>query len=115
VTEAVARYRRLQELFGAPRSIPLGPKITHVSRTSTFEKWEDLRAEFGDLAQCMPENGSPGWYVLLLNIMNVMPWRQLEILARVTGRRWQRWKLDQVSLHATLETAANLRRRGLLA
>jgi len=114
VTAAVQRYRRLRELFASPRSIPLGLGKTHVARSDSHGSWQQLRQEFAALAVCFPRVETVEWHVLLMSVLNLMPWQRLDILEQITGERYSRWALSKAEDEASGRLAQRLREHGYL-
>lgn len=114
-TEAIIRYVQLYQLLSCPRSIPLGIKKTHVSRTDSHDRWENIRVEFASIATAFPSSGTDPWYLLTVSVMtNKMPHERRKYLEQLTNKTWSPYLFERETNRAYGNLTRELRARDML-
>jgi hypothetical protein len=115
ITSAIMRYIRLYQLLGTPRSIPLRKGSTQVSRGDAYGRWQQIRAEFTELAFCFPSTNTLDWQLLIVSMMsNVQTEQRRKRMEELTGKRWPLDKYELQTARAYGDLGVALRERNLL-
>jgi len=115
VTQCVLRYCELWRLSSTTRSIPLGTKKTHVGKTDSRRKWQDIEEELCSLITVFPKSDTREWYLLAIEqATNLMPRDRLQLFNDKTGEGWSKYRFDRATDQAYRDLGFRLRERGWL-
>jgi hypothetical protein len=102
-------------MMGTTRSIPLKVGGTHISRTDSRTRWEEIRHEFALLCCIFPTSYTTDWYLLLANEhTNMMPHQRREWLEKETKTKWSQYFFERESNRVYGRLTQSLRNHHLL-